>query len=320
MSKANVITHRRSRHVTALFSPPFTRMFRWCGFGLFAASICTTPVSGQASANVSTLDPVYRDFEKLLAFQLVDTVILGQRPYTRLDFGRFTLQARGRLTPDHPANAHRIVAGLERRFVDELDRLERGSAAGPVLFRPVDQVDLAVVAARTPGRAVRTDDRSGIDATVNPLLGYRQGRALDDGTTVSLEVAQRLRLSNWLVAVTRPRLQASNGRDGVPNAEGFVLQEAYASVVLGILALHAGRSDMVWGQGRHSGLVVSENAIGMDMVKLSFARPWVPPWIFGLLGPTQASIFLATTTADRARVPLNSYMLGYKLSFQPTRW
>jgi hypothetical protein len=58
----------------------------------------------------------------------------------------------------------------------------------------------------------------------------------------------------------------------------------------------------------------------MDMVKLSFARPWVPPWIFRVLGPIQASMFLATTAVHEARVPPSSYMFGYKLSFQPAPW
>jgi hypothetical protein len=294
-------------------------MLRPWGYGLLLACVCATPAWGQASANVSTLDPVYRDFEKLRAFRLLDTVIFGQRPYTRLDFGRFALQARRRLSPEHPATARRIVEELERRFGDELNRLRGDHVAEAVLFRPVDQLDLAVVGARSPGRPVRTDGRSGVHATINPLLGYRQGRDLDDGTTASFESLQRLRLTNSFVAVTRPRLYASRGR-GVPNAEGLVLQEAYAHVGLGILGLHVGRSDMVWGQGRHAGLVISENALGMDMVKLSFARPWVPPSFLRVLGPVRASIFLATTAADEARVPPNSYMVGYKLSFQPAPW
>ena len=99
------------------------KAIRFVGACLLVALTCTRQAAGQASVNVSTLNLVYRDLEKLQSFGLVDPGVVGQRPYTRLDFARFAQQARSRLDATHSDCVRDIVERLERRFGSELEKL-----------------------------------------------------------------------------------------------------------------------------------------------------------------------------------------------------
>ncbi|MHC4997108.1 MAG: capsule assembly Wzi family protein, partial [Planctomycetota bacterium] len=260
--------------------------------------------------DVSTTDLAYRDLEKLQSFDLVDPPIVGQRPYTRLDFARFARQARSRLDARHTEYVRGIVERLERRFASELE--------ASTTYRGIEQAAMHVTGARSPSRSIR-EHLGAVDAVINPLLGYRQGRRLVDGVTGGLETVHWFRLSDGVAVYARPRFQLSEARGSAENINDVTVQEAYGRVAFGMFSLQAGRSNMVWGQGRHAGMILSGNARGFDMVKLT-NEPWVPPWIFRYFGPTKGTVFLATTVADRDRHFVNSYVFGYKVSFQPATW
>ncbi len=287
------------------------KAIRFVGVCLLVTLTYTHQAAGQVSVNVSTLDLVYRDLEKLQSFGLVNPGIVGQRPYTRLDFARFARQARNRLDATHSDYVRDVVERLERRFGSELETL--------TAFRAVDQLYLEFTGARSPPRLVRANGGS-VDAAINPMLGYRQGRKLVDGLTASVETVHWARLSRRVAVYAHPRLQLSQIRGSAANVNKVAVQEAYGKLVLGNFAVQVGRANMVWGQGRQAGLILSENARGFDMVKLSNAEPRVPPSIFRFLGSFKASLFFATTAADRSRHFLNSYILGYKVSVRPVEW
>ena len=291
--------------------------------GILAACCALGLASGaaaQASVNLSTLDPAYRDLEKLVAARLVDPTIVGQRPYSRIDFARFARQARSRLTPAHSAHIQSTVTRLEERFAEELAILAQPLLAEQVAFRPLDELSAEVLAAKNPERLVPEQPFGRIDAAISPLFGYREGRRPIDGTTAALETVHRLRLARQLVVYLQPRFQITEGRGNTPELNEVSIQEAYGALLFGNLSIQLGRANMVWGQGRHAGLTISPNARGFDMVSVSNQQPRVPPWIFRFLGPTKGTLFFATLVADRERHFLNSYVLGYKVSFLPASW
>jgi hypothetical protein len=212
------------------------------------------------------------------------------------------------------------VQRLEQRFARELAMLAEPDRAAGVVMRPLDWVSLELIQARSPDRPIRDQFFGAVDATINPLFGYREGRRPVDGTTVAVETTHELRLAKQLVLFVHPRLQLTEGRGSTPNLNRVSLQEAYASLLFGNFSLQLGRANLVWGQGRYAGLVISPNARGLDMLKITNQEPRLLPWIFRLLGPTKGVLFFATTAADRDRHFLNSYMLGYKVTIQPFRW
>ncbi len=64
----------------------------WVAFGMLPAVLLA-----QTTPYVPNLDPVYQDLDALVAEGLVRDIILGERPYSRLTFARFALEARRRI-------------------------------------------------------------------------------------------------------------------------------------------------------------------------------------------------------------------------------
>ncbi|HMS44105.1 MAG TPA: hypothetical protein PKE69_28015, partial [Pyrinomonadaceae bacterium] len=58
-------------------------------------SLCFPIVSNaQVSVNVSPLDSVYHDLDKLIGHKLIYRVITNQRPYSRKEIARLTAEAK----------------------------------------------------------------------------------------------------------------------------------------------------------------------------------------------------------------------------------
>ena len=58
---------------------------------LRAAALMLVPLlslAGQATVTVPLQDPVYRDLDRLFASGLAETMLVGQRPYSRREIGR----------------------------------------------------------------------------------------------------------------------------------------------------------------------------------------------------------------------------------------
>ena len=93
--------------------------------------LLTPPGEGaaQATPQLQPLDAVHQDLDRLRAWGLIDTVLVGQRPYTRHQAALLTAQAqraRGRLGGGDPALGATAGALLERlgsEFASELARM-----------------------------------------------------------------------------------------------------------------------------------------------------------------------------------------------------
>ena len=277
----------------------------------------------QASVNVPTTDLVYRDIDKLIAHDLVDIIVTGQRPYSRVQIARIVWRARQNLqdvkTRTSGARLNyvdAIIDRLEASYQAELSEIDSGADPAPRLsFRPLARVDITVTAANSPPRDAINQDFERNDAVLNPLLHYRQGRNIVDGTTASTETVHWARVSRHVAIFVQPRFQVSDARNGFPDFNEFRFQALYASAALGNLDIQVGRDNLFWGQGRNAGLLVSNNARGLDMIKISNSHLATLPWVFSLLGPTKFSVFAARLGSNR-HIP-NPYLLGYKVSIRP---
>ena len=304
------------------------------------ASACVVLPSralAQASITVPTTDRVYRDIRLLIGHDLVDTLIVGQQPYSRMTIARVLFQARRNLTHSQaelsdrelsPDARRRIGAPLrhveavlgraEKDFRAELNQLAKspGTDSRPA-HHPLAGIEVSLIGANSPPRDAINANIGFNDAVVNPLLHHRQGRNVIDGGTASVETIHWTRLSRHVALFARPRFQISKAFAPQPNINEVKLQNLYASVALGNLEVQIGRDNLAWGQGRDPGLFISNNARGMDMIKISLGRPLTLPWLFRLLGPTKFSLFVAHLGSQRF-LP-NSYMVGYKVSVRPHR-
>lgn len=275
---------------------------------LFFVLGLATPAAAaaQATTYVPDQDPAYGDADALIAAGWVRTVIAGRRPFSRLTLARMVVEARSTLA--------RAAAVPGPRFTEALDRLERvfgpeiqalcteEGTGCPSLPTGVRVRSLAADAtwAASPSRAIPTsyDARaSRIDAELNPLLQSNQGRILADGGTVGLEALADVQLGTRLAAQIRPRLWTAAPAAGGSDT-GATLLEGYARALVGNAALEVGRNHIASGHGRHGGTILSDNARGLDLVRLSLDRSARLPWVLRALGPIGVSALLADLGAS----------------------
>src|SRR5690349_16591788 len=133
-------------------------------------------VPAQVRAFVPPDAPIYGDIDRLAAAGLIDTIIVGTRPYTEREIVRLLSEAKRNLDRrvDATAWAARAIAAGLRRY----DRSTLGA---------IETVTFDVAFLDSPYRAIPTDGNGSIDATINPLASYSAGRPIANGTTSTLE-------------------------------------------------------------------------------------------------------------------------------------
>jgi hypothetical protein len=75
---------------------------------------------------------------------------------------------------------------------------------------------------------------------------------------------------------------------------------------------------MVWGPGRHGGIILSDNTAPIELVKLSTPSPFKLPWIFSYIGNIRFEVFVARL--ERARIVPHALLGGVKVNFKPFGW
>ncbi|MBI4373291.1 MAG: hypothetical protein HY542_00285 [Deltaproteobacteria bacterium] len=283
------------------------------------------PLYGYSSPNLPVDDPVYRDIDKLIAAGLVKDVIYGQRPWSRREIARmiFVSSERRKNSPEEEEAkpvwryVDQILARLKEEFHEELvdsGRLEGERKSSRI--HPVEKADFDYTLLDSPFRTVPRDNGlADTDAQINPLTAYRGGRHYVDGSTLGLETTHTAKLSKYLSLYARPRLETSVPNTGAAEVN-LLPQNLYAKTAYERFALQAGRDSLIWGQGEHGGLLLSDNARPLDMIKLGTDSPLSLPWILKYAGPTGFQIFFAAMGPERNDYP-NAILSGYKLTLKP---
>ena len=294
------------------------------------------PVWAQASVNVSTLDPVYRDIDKLVANGLVDKIVMGQKPFSRKEIARIIAEAAYHLPRlgdqlQDPALSEKqkdkiqdrmdYVNGILRRLKADYreELVESGALRGEKSWYSIHAVDKVVVDTTLTNSAplVLNDDNGlgRVNAVINPLLDYRQGRNLVDGANLSLETSHWLRASNYFALYVQPRFQLGLGSGLQPNVNEAFIENLYGKLNFKNVEVEIGRDNLVYGQGQNAGILLSNNPRGLDMAKISNDSPFFLPWYFKYLGALKLSFFYSDLGPEQF-FP-HSYLTGYKFSLQP---
>ena len=289
-----------------------------------AGCLIVTGVHAQASAYVPIMDPAYRELDALAAIGLVEVPSLVQRPYSRLVFGRLTKQGRINLdsAPDTEGRFREALVSLEKKFAVEIallcDEMELPClVANPTSMLREVRADFTM--ARSPGRNMRTAYASEnfIKGVVNPLLQRNSGRTLSDGLTGGLESTLDIQVTSHIIAQLRPRAWIARPR-GVAELGDVTLLDGYLRGVFGGFALEVGRNHLLRGRSRDAGPLLSNNAQGLGMVRLSRESPWHLPWLLRFLGPVTGAVWVADLGSDRV-IP-HSKLIGFELGARPTRY
>ncbi len=278
----------------------------------------------ESTTNVPVSDPVYRKLDKLIAAGLIKDTIYGQRPWSRGEIARLisiALKARTKQLEEGGPDAENFILD---QILDELpgeyheELVARGDQPGIVAsykFHPLEEVRLDQVFLDSSFRPVLVNNNLGlIDMEVNPLVGYREGRHYVDGNTVAFETVHRANLSKHFSLYANPRFESLFPESG-SNSASAVANQLYGKFAFHNFELEVGRDEVIWGQGAHGGVLASDNARGLDMVRLTTSAPFHHPWIFKYLGPSKYTFFLANLGPEY--VLKNAFLYDFAASFKP---
>ena len=274
---------------------------------------------GGSSPNVPIDDPVYRDIDQLVAAGLIKDAIYGQRPWSRNEIARMIAQARRRYDDKGGIASderHMATAIMAEYTIEQLENEYRDELAGnkSVRFHWLEEASAEAAYLDSPYRAVPENNGLGaIKAVINPLVAYREGRHYADGGTFALE-SVHWASSQYFSIYAQPRFEGLIPGEGSSHAD-VRAQRLYGKFTLGNLEMEVGRDSLIWGSGEHGGVLASNNARNLDMVKISNDSPFVHPWIFKYLGPSKYTFFVADLGSSY--VYSDAYLYGFAASFKP---
>ncbi|MDO8644410.1 MAG: capsule assembly Wzi family protein [bacterium] len=287
---------------------------------LFFLSLLLFPfnLSGYSTPNVSLDSPAYRQIDKLVSFGLIDDAIYGQRPWSRHEMARMTgeaikiLEKRGPVFPED-----KFLNPLKKEFHEEL--VCQGFVPGEcrdLEFHFLEQARLDYTFLESPYRTIAGPTTQSVNAFMNPLIDYQEGRHFADGHTVALESGHSTYLTKYFSLSGSPRLEVLvPDDDATANDANLVIQNLQGKFNISNFELEIGRDSIVWGQGQNGGLLLSNNARPLDQVKLSNDSPITLPWLFKYLGPSKAAFFVADLGPEQFYS--HPLLAGFKLSIKP---
>jgi len=166
-------------------------------------------------------------------------------------------------------------------------------------------------------RAVPYDNGLGkVRAQYAPFSNFQSGRHWLRGLNSTVRFYESASVTSRGALHFRPRLEIDYARSGNSQA-GLKVESLYALAKLWNVEVRVGRDHLVWGPTDEGGLEFSNNALPLDMIKISAAEPFQFPWLFRYLGPTQAVFFVARSEGGREMS--NAYVYGLFLAIHPFR-
>ena len=287
---------------------------------LVLSCIVASAAAAQGASAVAPSDLASRDLDRLAELGVLDSAIIGQRPYSRRAILRMVRAVEGRsvgdatrgVDPRAAAEARRLVARVRARlFTEPGDAEERQHG----VFRVVDDASLALVSSDARRRAL-VGFGAATEATINPLAERRLGQPAPRGQSAALELSQRIEPTDWLAIQARERVQASHASDGeAPSSDGELLLGTVRARFRNA-AVTVGRQQVAWSQRPAAGLFLAADAPALDQLSLASDEPFVLPGLLRHLGPTQATLLVANLGASRERS--HSRLVAYKVSVAPT--
>ena len=295
-------------------SEPLRRRARRVATTLLLAALAPTALA-QGTGTLPLDDLAYRDVDRLAELGALDSVIVGQRPYSRREMARIVRISRARLerwardggSDARASLAQRPLRRLEARFAGEPGLRWSGATGSLVDHGAVSGNGTDAVRRGFSGNLTRE-----LEATIDPLPVRRLGAAAPRGGSAALDVGQRLEATPWLALQLRERVEgAGNGQSRAELLAGGLRARA------GNLAVRVGRHQTAWALAPGDGLILASDAPALDLVSISSDAPFALPGVLRRLGPTQGTLLLAEMGPSVRRS--HSKLLAYKLSVLPSR-
>lgn len=269
-----------------------------------------------ANRDVPVQDPVYRLLDAALACKLLHSVHYGQRPWSELEVRRLLDEAT---TADETARA--CLDPEARQLLEHWAQLadhDHGplppEAHGFSLPRPILQAEMS--AATSAYSTTRVSNGIGdIALKASPLDFFREGKDLPAGGSASyLEAYQSMSYGSWVSLAIAPRGGLEFGTGGKTLSTHGNLWETLLTVGTRHIELAVGRGRVLWGPAEHGGLLLSDHAPPLDMVRVRTPQAFRLPWVFRHIGTIQTSLLFAYLGRY---TPKGTILSGYRVDIQP---
>ena len=283
---------------------------------------------------------IYPAFERLAAWGYVQTEMMGQRPWTRMECARLLEEAGPRMSDDEPSGrqAADVYRSLQGEFLSEQSTLD----GGPNLDLRVESVYGRVTS--ISGAPLTDSYNFGSTIVNNYGRPFQEGANTysglsGDGTAGPFSFYLRAEYQHTPFAAGSPAdvRQAVASQEGVPAAaytsfpasDRARILEGYVSLTLRGIQFSFGKQALWWGPTETGSMMWSTNAEPITMLRISTPTPFRLPSFLHWLGPARSEFFLGQLAGQQYIVNANGvvgpnafqpqpYVHGQKLSFKPT--
>lgn len=229
----------------------------------------------------------------------METYISGQLPLTRMEAAMLIKQAEKKYKREDRTSGliPVILSRLKREFREEIDILD-GEADHLTYFKPVQSFYLEY-----PYLSDSMDMENEAGRIYGKNNNFHEGFIARGG------------LGSRFAFLVHPEFRQ---RDGLGFTTDVVA--AYGKSSIGRFEFEGGLDTMWWGQGRHGGLLLTDNADSFKMVKAGNTTPIILPWLLKYMGASKFGVFAAQLEENRPNPdPLYSRptFYGGKWSYKP---
>jgi membrane-associated phospholipid phosphatase len=272
---------------------------------------------------------VYPAFERLAALRVINTQIMGVKPWTRIECARLTEEAGETLQHGETLNseeAARIQAQLAQEFGYEISLLSGGynltanlesvyaravSISGPAL---TDSFHFGQTISDDFGRPFErgTNEQAGgsFSASAGPLVLYVRAEYQHAPSAPALSSAA---ISAISTADIEPESKVPAGPFTPINR--LELLDSYVGVNLGNWQLTLGKQSLSWTPAPGQSMIWSDNIDPVNMVRLVNPEPIGLPSILKFFGPVRTDQFFGRLEGH-PYVP-RPFIYGQKISMKP---
>lgn len=281
-------------------------LFRGCVAVIAAVLfISSVPAPSYATDGAGLSLDIWRTpelFERLAFSGLVDSNITGIRPMARSEASRLLMDADERFFEftaygkEPPEGTAEVMAALKKAA----DTVHEDAFA---YLKPMEGAKLSFVYLEGGVSFI-----PGINASQNSLIYNNEGIEPEEGLNEFFVFTMDGGAGPFTFSLT-PLFSV---KDGVASG---VLHKGVIRLSVAGIDVEAGKESLWWGQGRHGGLFLTNNALPLTMIRITNPSPALLPWILSRLGPFRFDLFVSRLEEDRA-VP-KPYFAGLRFNFKP---
>ena len=274
---------------------------------------------------------VYPIFDRLKAMGYVNTGVVGQRPWTRLECARLLTEAssavegpmQGKLAEGPEVRG--LLNALQREFSSDVELLadggwNTGAHVESVYTRFTEVAGKPLTDSEHFGETLTNDFGRPYQEGLNNVTGFSgwatAGRWVayvrGEYQTAPAGPGYSGPVRNFIAQADNTPVQPATS---IAATSQFQLLDAYVGLNFSNWQLTFGQQSLDWGPSRMGSLNFSDNAAPIRMIQLNRTVPLVLPWIFRYLGPMRVDLFFGNM--DGHQFPPGPIFHGEKISVMP---